>query len=98
MLERWNLARAQRDGRRAGLDKQGGSTSQYVPGLAEIQVGITTFVGRSHAEIALFVAFDHGWKLLGDQIIDKDRVVIADALEELAREALSVGWSTLRER
>jgi hypothetical protein len=44
----------------------------YVPRGAEIQVGVTTFVGRSHTEIARLIAFDHGWKLHGDQIIDEN--------------------------
>jgi hypothetical protein len=65
---------------------------RYVPGGAEIQVGVTTFVGRSHTEIARLIAFDHGWKLDGDQIIDQNEVVVTDTLEELARIALSLGW------
>jgi hypothetical protein len=71
---------------------QGGNVTRYVPGGVEIQVGVTTFVGRSHTEIARLIAFDHGWKLYGDQIIDENEVVIADTLEELARRALSLGW------
>jgi hypothetical protein len=63
--------------------------SRYVPGGAENQVGITTFVGRSRTEIARLIAFVHGWKLLGYQFIE---VVTADPLEELARKALSPGW------
>ena len=35
--------------------------TRYVSGVAEIQVGATTFVGRSHTEIARLIAFDHGW-------------------------------------
>lgn len=65
---------------------------RYVPGGAEIQVGVTTFVGRSHTEIARLIAYDHGWKLYGDQILDKDGDVVADTLEELARKALALGW------
>jgi hypothetical protein len=64
----------------------------YAPGGAEIQVGVTTFAGRSHTEIARLIAFDHGWKLHGDQIIDQNEVVVTDTLEELARGALSLGW------
>jgi hypothetical protein len=66
--------------------------TRYVPGGADIQVGVTTFAGRSHTEIARLIAFDHGWKLRGDQIIDENEVVIADTLEELARKALLLGW------
>ena len=66
--------------------------TRYVRGGAAIQVGATTFVGRSHTEIARLIAFDHGWKLRGDQLIDENEVVIADTLEELARKALSLGW------
>jgi hypothetical protein len=66
--------------------------TRYVSGGAEIQVGATTLVGRSHTEIAQLIAFDHGWKLRGDQLIDENEVVIADTLEELARKALSLGW------
>ena len=65
---------------------------RYLPGGAEIQVGATTFVGRSHTEIARLIACDHGWKLHGDQIIDQNEVVVTDTLEELARKALSLGW------
>jgi DNA-binding transcriptional regulator YhcF (GntR family) len=65
---------------------------RYVPGGAEIQVGVTTFVGRSHTELARLIAYDHGWRLFGDQIIDEDEVVVADTLEELARKALALGW------
>jgi hypothetical protein len=61
-------------------------------GGAEIQVGVTTFVSPSHAEIARLIAFDHDWKLYGDQIIDKDQVVVVDTLEELARKALALSW------
>jgi hypothetical protein len=64
----------------------------HIPRGAEIQVGVTAFVGRSHTEIARLIAFDHGWKLRGDQIIDENEVVIADTLEDLARRALSLGW------
>ncbi|MEB3063271.1 hypothetical protein [[Mycobacterium] zoologicum] len=63
-----------------------------VPGGAEIQVGVTTFVGRSHTEIARLIAFDHGWKLVGDQVIDADGVVVAQTLEELGRKTLAMGW------
>lgn len=63
-----------------------------VPGGAEIQVGVTTFVGRSHTEIARLIAFDHGWKLYGDQVIDSDGVPVTDTLEELARKALLLEW------
>lgn len=65
---------------------------RYVPGGAEIQVGVTTFVGRSHTEIARLIAWDHGWKIYGDQIIDNEGVVVADTLEELAGKALALGW------
>jgi hypothetical protein len=65
---------------------------RYVPGGAEIQVGVTTFAGRSHTEIARLIAFDHGWKLYGDQIIEQNEVVVTDTHEELARSALSLGW------
>jgi hypothetical protein len=65
---------------------------RYVPGGAEIQFGATTFAGRSHTEIARLIAFDHGWKLHGDQIIDQSEVIVTDTLEELARRALSLGW------
>jgi hypothetical protein len=57
---------------------------RYVPGGAEIQVGATTFVGRSHTEIARLIAFDHGWKLYGDHVVDEQGVVVAYTLEELA--------------
>ena len=43
---------------------------RYVSGDAEIQVGVTTFVGRSHTEIARLIAYDRGWKLYGDQILE----------------------------
>ena len=66
--------------------------TRYVPGGAEIQVGVTTFVGRSHTEIARLIASDHGWKLYGDQIIDENEEVVASSLEELARKALALGW------
>jgi hypothetical protein len=65
---------------------------RYVPRGTEIQVGVTTFTGRSHTEIARLIAFDHGWKLHGDQIIDQNEVVVTDTLEELARKALSLDW------
>jgi hypothetical protein len=52
-----------------------------VPGGAEIQVGLTTFAERSHTEIARLIAFDHGWKLCGDQIIEDDEVVVAGMQE-----------------
>lgn len=65
---------------------------RHAPGGAEIQVGITTFVGRSHTEIARLIALDHGWKLYGDQVVDEHDVVVADTLEELARKALALGW------
>jgi hypothetical protein len=65
---------------------------RYVSGGARIQVGETTFAGRSHTEIARLIAFDHGWKLRGDQIIDQSEVVVTNTLEELARRALSLGW------
>jgi hypothetical protein len=66
--------------------------TRYAPRGAEIQIVVTTFVGRSHTEIARLIAFDHRWKLHGDQIIDENEVVIADTLEDLARKALSPGW------
>jgi hypothetical protein len=72
--------------------KQGVIVTRYVPGGAEIQVGVTTFVGRSHTEIARLIASDHGWKLYGDQIIDENEEVVASSLEELARKALALGW------
>lgn len=65
---------------------------RHVPGGAEIQVGVTLFVGRSHTEIARLIAFDHGWKLFGDQVIDAGGVVVAQTLEELARKALTLNW------
>jgi hypothetical protein len=65
---------------------------RYTPGGAEIQVGSTTFIGRSHTEIARLIAFDHGWKLYADQVVDEYGVVVADTLEELARKALALGW------
>lgn len=66
--------------------------TRYVTGGAEIQAGVTTFVGRSHTEIARLIAFDHGWKLHGDKIIDEKEEVIANTLEELARKALALNW------
>jgi hypothetical protein len=66
--------------------------TRHVLGGAEIQVGITTFVGRSHTEIARLIAFDHGWKLYGDQVIDKYQEVVAHTLEDLARKALALNW------
>jgi hypothetical protein len=65
---------------------------RYTPGGAEIQVGSTTFIGRSHTEIARLIAFDHGRKLYGDQVVDEHGVVVANTLEELARKALALGW------
>jgi hypothetical protein len=64
----------------------------YVPRGVEIQVGATTFAGRSHTEIARLIAFDHGWKLYGDQVSDQTEVIVTDTLEELAGRALSLGW------
>jgi hypothetical protein len=66
--------------------------TRYAPGGAEIQVDTTTFVGRSHTEIARLIAFDHGWKLCGDQVVDEHDVVVAHTLEGLARKALALGW------
>jgi hypothetical protein len=57
---------------------------RYEPGGAEIQVGVTTFVGRSHTEIARLIAFDHKWRIFGDQIIEPNGSVVADTLEEAA--------------
>jgi hypothetical protein len=71
-------------GRSTGAGKRGGIVTRYVPGGADIQVGVTTFAGRGHTEIARLITFDHGWKLYGDQLIDENEVVIADTLEELA--------------
>jgi hypothetical protein len=59
---------------------------------AEIQVGITTFVGRSHTEMARLIAHDHQWRLLGDQIVEPSGELVANNLEELARKALALGW------
>jgi hypothetical protein len=59
---------------------------------AEIQVGATTFIGRSHTEIARLIAYDHGWKFRGDEIIDENHVVVAKTIEELARRTLSLRW------
>ena len=44
----------------SGLAEQGGFVTVHVPRGAEIQVGATTFVGRSHTEMARLIAFDHG--------------------------------------
>ena len=44
--------------------------TRYAPGGAEIQIGTTTFVGPSQTEIARLIAFDHGSKLYGDQVVD----------------------------
>lgn len=66
--------------------------ARHVPGGVEIQVGVATFVGRSHTEIARLIAFDHGWKLNGDQIIDKNEEVVARSFEELGRKALALNW------
>ncbi len=63
-----------------------------IPGGAEIQVGTTTFVGRSHTEIARLIAFDHGWRLYGDQVIESDGAVVAATLEEAARKMLALDW------
>jgi len=65
---------------------------RYEPGGAEIQVGVTTFVGRSHTEIARLIAFDHGWRIVGDQIIEANGSVVADTLEDAARRLLALGW------
>lgn len=65
---------------------------RYEPGGAEIQVGVTTFVGRSHTEIARLIAFDHKWRIFGDQIIEPNGSVVADTLEEAACKMLALGW------
>jgi hypothetical protein len=65
---------------------------RYLAGGAEIQVGVTTFTGRSHTEIARLIAFDHEWRIFGDQIIDTNGIVVTDTLEEAARKMLALGW------
>ncbi|MGV0737478.1 hypothetical protein ABQF35_11375 [Mycobacterium syngnathidarum] len=66
--------------------------TRYVPGGAEIQVGVTTFVGRSHTEIARLIAFDHGWRLYGDKVIEASGATVANTLEEAARKMLVLDW------
>ena len=66
--------------------------TRHVPGRVEIQVGVMTFVGRLHTEIARLIAFDHGWKPYRDQVIDKNQEVVAHTLEDLARKALALKW------
>ncbi|QUR68944.1 GntR family transcriptional regulator [Mycobacterium spongiae] len=67
-------------------------TPRWVPEGFEIQIGLTTFVGRSHTEIARLIAHDHGWRIRGDEIIEPGGQVVAATLEELARRALALGW------
>lgn len=64
----------------------------WVPEGFEIQVGLTTFPGRSHTEIARLIARDHNWRIRGDEIIEPSGPVVAATLEELARKALALGW------
>lgn len=65
---------------------------RYVPEGAEIQGPYTLFRGRSHTEIARLIAYDHGWRLRGDEVIEQSGVVVAATLEEFARKALALGW------
>lgn len=58
----------------------------------EIQTCLTTFVGRSHTELARLIAKDHEWKLLGDSIVESDGAVVTSNLEELATKALKLDW------
>jgi len=67
-------------------------TPRWVPEGSEIQVGLTTFVGRSHTELARLIAHDHAWRIRGDEIIEPGGQVVAANLEELARRALALGW------
>jgi hypothetical protein len=86
------VAKAQRGGRSyRSREAKGGIVMRYVPGGAEIQFGATTFGGRSHTEIARLIAFDHGWKLHGDQIIDENQVVVTDTLEEFGTKSAVAG-------
>jgi len=67
-------------------------TPRWVEEGSEIQIGLTTFVGRSHTEIARLIANDHGWRIRGDEIIEPGGQVVTSNLEELARRALALGW------
>lgn len=52
----------------------------------------TTFVGRSHTELARLIAKDHDWMLLGDKVVEADGTVVTANLEELATKALKLDW------
>ncbi len=51
-----------------------------------------TFDGRSHTEIARFIAKDHGWLMFGDMLLAPDGQVIADTLESAAAAMLALNW------
>lgn len=52
----------------------------------------TTFVGRSHTELARHIAKDHDWLLFGDALIARDGFVIADTLEDAGQAMIQLGW------
>lgn len=58
----------------------------------DVQACATTFVGRSHTELARLIAKDHNWQLLGDAIIEPDGTIVTANLEELALKALKLDW------
>ncbi|MEU9806885.1 hypothetical protein [Mycobacterium sp. NPDC050853] len=58
----------------------------------EMQTCNTTFVGRSHTELARLIAKDHNWKLLGDKVVEADGTVVTANLEELATKGLKLDW------
>ncbi len=74
-----------------GVFVQSGSP-RYEEGGADIQAGVTTFVGRSHTEIARLIARNNHWRMDGDQIVDLEGMVVTETIEELARKALALGW------